>query len=346
MREGRDVGFLVGIRDGVAVGMTKQRRAEPTPMGMKPALQVQTDDPTADLLLAGQGWHCALARRKPAPSNTAPGVKVFTGQATQVKPWLPVPTNVGCAVDVATACKRRELDSTTFAVGAPLLVLPGAPLLVLVGAPLLVLVGAPLLVLVGAPLFVLVGAPLLVLVGAPLLVLVGAPLFVVVGAPLFVVGAPLLVFVGAPLLVLVGAPLFVLVGAPLLVPLEGAPRFVVGAPRFVVGAPIFDVGVTALVVGAPRLMLRWNPGLQTHCVPTRRLLAGQTIRVGNMVGRPEGTTEGLGEGLTVGTRVGKGVTSAMHRKAGPIPPLELKPGRHLQDDDPGFETLFAGQRWH
>jgi len=160
------------------------------------------------------------------------------------------------------------------------------------------------------------------LVGAPLLVLVGAPLFVPrVGAPLFAVGTPVVVFVGAP-------------------------RFVVGAPRFVVGAPIFDVGATALVVGAPRPVLRWNPGLQTHCVPMRRLLAGQTIRVGNMVGRTEGITDGLGEGLTVGTRVGKGVTTAMHRKAGPIPPLELKPGRHLQDDDPGFDTLFAGQRWH
>jgi hypothetical protein len=55
MTEGRGDGFLVGRRDGVVVGMTKQRSADPTPMGMKPALQVQTEDPTAALLLVGQG---------------------------------------------------------------------------------------------------------------------------------------------------------------------------------------------------------------------------------------------------------------------------------------------------
>jgi len=89
-----------------------------------------------------------------------------------------------------------------------------------------------------------------------------------------------------------------------------------------------------------------NPGLQTHRESKRRLLAGQTTGVGKNVKRTVGKADGLGEGLTVGTRVGKGVKLAMHRKADPIPPLELKPGRHLQDDDPGFDTLFAGQRWH
>ena len=77
-----------------------------------------------------------------------------------------------------------------------------------------------------------------------------------------------------------------------------------------------------------------------------RLLAGQTTRVGDIVRRTDGCTEGLDDGLTVGTRVGKGVTITTHSKLAPTPPLELKPGRHLQVDDAGFETLLAGQRWH
>ena len=87
MTEGRGDGFLVGIRDGVAVGITKQRSAAPTPIGMKPALQVQTEDPTAALLLAGQAWHCVFNdKRDPAPSNAAPGANVFTKQARHVNP--------------------------------------------------------------------------------------------------------------------------------------------------------------------------------------------------------------------------------------------------------------------
>ena len=78
----------------------------------------------------------------------------------------------------------------------------------------------------------------------------------------------------------------------------------------------------------------------------RRLFVGQIMFVGKAVKRIVGCAEGLGEGLTVGTRVGKKVADTTQRKLAPFLPLELKPGRHLQADDAGFETLLAGQRWH
>jgi len=76
------------------------------------------------------------------------------------------------------------------------------------------------------------------------------------------------------------------------------------------------------------------------------LFAGHRIWEGEVVGTRDGTIVGLGDGLTVGSRVGNGVATATHKRADPTPPLELKPGRHVQVVEPAFEMLFGGQREH